>query len=243
MMLAALPLLILPRKWGMWLPGAWGRVNLFWLRWIAGVKSEITGWENIPKAGCIIAMKHQSAWETFALLPKLHDPTFILKKELQYVPFFGWFTMKFKQIPVARGKRSVALAAMMEKAKEAIEEDRNIIIYPEGTRMPAGAETRYKVGIAHMYAELGCPVIPVAVNSGVYWPRRRFFRFPGTIKAQILKPIHPGMEMGAFLQELERRIETTSSELFEEAAQETPDNIIIKEARERQRTASRATAN
>ncbi|MTI18425.1 1-acyl-sn-glycerol-3-phosphate acyltransferase [Rhodobacteraceae bacterium RKSG542] len=235
LMIVASPVFLLPRRWGVWVLPVWSHIEVFLLRWVAGVRSEVTGWENIPKGGCIIASKHQSAWETFALLPGLHDPTFILKRELRYVPIFGWYTAKFRQIPVDRGKRTLALAAMTEKAREAIAEDRNIIIFPEGTRRPAGAEPKYKFGIAHLYKNLDCPVIPVAINSGVYWPRRRFFRFPGTIKAEILPAIEPGLPMEVFMEQLQVRIENASNRLLDEAAKETPDNIIIKEARQRQR--------
>lgn len=201
------------------------------LRWVGGVKSEITGLENLPDTGCVIVSKHQSAWETFALAEYYRQPTFILKRELRWVPFFGWYLMKFRQIPVDRGKKGKALAAMGKRAAEAIAENRNIIIYPEGTRRPAGAEPQYKYGIVHLYKTLNCPIVPIALNSGVYWPRRRFFRFPGTIKAEILEPIQPGLPPEEFFKLLQERIETASERLLDEAEKDTPDNIIIKEAR------------
>lgn len=120
---------------------------------------------------------------------------------------------------------------MGKRAAQAIAEGRNIIIYPEGTRRAAGAEPQYKYGIVHLYKTLNCPVVPIALNSGVYWPRHRFFRFPGTIKAEILKPIEPGLPPEEFFRILKEQIETASDRLLDESEKETPDNIIIKEAR------------
>ncbi|SFJ91292.1 1-acyl-sn-glycerol-3-phosphate acyltransferase [Pseudovibrio ascidiaceicola] len=230
-MIACMFLFILPVRYCWWLLPFWCRVEKFLLRWVGGVKSEITGLENLPDTGCVIVSKHQSAWETFALAEYYRQPTFILKRELRWVPFFGWYLMKFRQIPVDRGKKGKALAAMGKRAAEAIAENRNIIIYPEGTRRPAGAEPQYKYGIVHLYKTLNCPIVPIALNSGVYWPRRRFFRFPGTIKAEILEPIQPGLPPEEFFKLLQERIETTSDRLLDEAEKDTPDNIIIKEAR------------
>ncbi|MDD7909474.1 lysophospholipid acyltransferase family protein [Pseudovibrio exalbescens] len=240
LMIAFVPIFFLPWRWGFWILPIWCNVNLFLLRWIGGVKSEFRGLENLPEEGCIVASKHQSAWETFALLAHLKAPSFILKRELRRVPIFGWYITKLRQIPVDRGKGSAALVSMARAAEEAIEDERHIIIYPEGTRRPAGAEPKYKYGISHLYSALNCKVVPVAINSGVYWPRHRFFRFPGTITAEILPPIEPGLEQKEFLERLERDIETASDRLFEEAAAATPDNIIVKEARARM--AARAEA-
>lgn len=242
LMIAFMPIFLLPWRWGFWILPIWCNVNLFLLRWVGGVKSEIRGLDNLPEEGCIIASKHQSAWETFALLAHLKAPSFILKRELRAIPVFGWYIWKLRQIPVDRGKRSAALASMARSAEEAINLQRHIIIFPEGTRRPAGAEPKYKYGIAHLYSSLNCKVVPVAVNSGVYWPRRRFFRFPGTISAQILPPIEPGLDQKAFLARLEQDIETASNALFEEAAAATPDNVIVKEARERQAQTAQAVA-
>lgn len=230
-MLGCLFLFVLPVRWCWWLVPLWSRTEKFLLRWVAGVKSEVRGIENIPNTGCIIVSKHQSAWETFALAEFYSQPTYILKKELRWVPFFGWYLMKFRQIPVDRGKKGKALVEMGRKASEAIAEGRNIIIYPEGTRRPAGAEPTYKYGVVHLYKTLNCPVVPVALNSGVYWPRRRFFRFPGTITAEFLPAIEPGLSPDEFFARLKGDIETASNRLLDEAEKATPDNIIIKEAR------------
>lgn len=212
------PVFVLPRKWGWPFIFSWGRVNLWLLRVIVGLKIEVRGRENIPQGGCIVAAKHQSLWETFALLPEFTDPTFILKRELSWLPFFGWYTLKMKQIPVNRGKRSAALVAMTARAREAVAEGRQILIFPEGTRRPAGGEPAYKYGVAHLYRDLACPCVPVALNSGLYWPRRKFLRFPGTVVVEFLPVIQPGLDLQAFQAQLIDEIETASDRLILEAA-------------------------
>lgn len=205
----------------------WSRANLFFLRWIAGVRVEIRGEENIPQGGFIVAAKHQSVWETFALIPHFRDPTYILKRELRWIPIFGWYTAKMKQIPINRGKRAAALAAMMEAAKEAVAEGRQILIFPEGTRRPAGGEPKYKFGISHLYRELDCPVLPVALNAGLYWPRQSFFIYPGTVILEFLPQIPAGLEQTEFFDRLTSEIETASDRLIEEArAANAPSPVL-----------------
>ncbi len=222
MMIVLLPVFLLPRKMGWPIVPLWARVNLWLLRWIVGLKIEVRGRENLPEGGYIVASKHQSAWETFALIPEFPDPTYILKRELRYIPLFGWYTAKMKQIPVDRGKRAAALAKMSEHALEAVKEGRQILIFPEGTRTPSGAEPKYKYGVAHLYKSIGCPVIPVALNSGLFWPRRGFWRYPGTVTLEFLPPIEPGLQMEAFHKTLLRKVEEASDRLIEEAAQKYP---------------------
>jgi len=143
------------------------------------------------------------------------DPIFILKRELIWIPFFGWCLSKFKMIPVDRGGRARALAQVTRRAKvELGDNGRQLLIFPEGTRRAAGAEPAYKFGVAHLYAELGLPCVPVALNSGLYWPRRRFLRRPGTIRLEILPPIAPGLDKAAFQALLQERIETASDRLL-----------------------------
>lgn len=212
------PAFLLPRKVGWPLIVFWARASLWMLRVIAGIRLEVRGRENIPDGGFIVAAKHQSVWETFALLTLFPDPTFILKRELTWLPIFGWFTMKMKMIPVNRGKRSAALRAMTVHAREAIAEDRQILIFPEGTRRPAGAEPAYKFGIVHLYRELKCPVLPVALNSGLFWPRRTFKRYPGTVIVDILPPIAPGLPNERFVPTLQEQLEKASDALIIETA-------------------------
>lgn len=217
---AALPTLLLPYRYLIGVARAWARTNLWLLRVVCGIKADFRGLERIPQGGAIIASKHQSMWETFALLPLVDDPTFILKRELMWIPLFGWFLWKAEMIPVNRGARGPALAAMTERAKAEVQRGRQIIIFPEGTRRPPGAEPQYKFGVAHLYAETGVPCVPVALNSGVFWPRRSFRRFPGTIVVQVCEPIAPGLDKSAFIARLQEVVETASAELLEEAALE-----------------------
>ncbi|PTW63298.1 1-acyl-sn-glycerol-3-phosphate acyltransferase [Breoghania corrubedonensis] len=212
------PAFFLPRRVGWPLIVLWARASLWMLRVIAGIKIEVRGRENIPDGGFIVAAKHQSVWETFALLTLFPDPTFILKRELTWLPIFGWYTMKMKMIPVNRGKRSAALRAMTADAREAIAEGRQILIFPEGTRRPAGAEPNYKFGIVHIYRELKCPVLPVALNSGLFWPRRTFKRYPGTVVIDIRPPIAPGLPGENFVSALQGSLEEATDTLLLEAA-------------------------
>jgi 1-acyl-sn-glycerol-3-phosphate acyltransferase len=219
-LVATLPTLLLPRGYVIAVARAWARTNLWLLRVVCGIRADFRGLEKIPRGGAIIASKHQSMWETFALLPHVDDPTFILKRELMWIPLFGWCLWKAQMIPVNRGARGPALAAMTERAKAEVQRGRQIIIFPEGTRRPPGAEPRYKFGVAHLYAEAGVPCVPVALNSGLFWPRRSFRRFPGTIVVQVCEPIAPGLDKSAFIARLQEVIETESAQLLEAGKRE-----------------------
>jgi len=221
------PVMLLPRRWGWWVVPTWSRILQLLMRVFAGIKVEIRGKENLPKGGFIAALKHQSAWETVSLIPLFTSPTFILKRELRWIPIFGWYTAKYRQIPINRGKRSEALAAMMEAAKEAIAEERQIMIFPEGTRRPAGAEPKYKYGIAHLYRDLKCPVVPIAHNAGLYWPRSSWLVHPGTVIVDILPPIEQGLAPDVFYQRMVTEIEEASNRLIEEARRATRPSPVL----------------
>ncbi|HEY9056745.1 MAG TPA: lysophospholipid acyltransferase family protein [Aurantimonas sp.] len=195
----------------------WARSSLWLLEHVAGIRASISGKRYIPFAPAIIAAKHQSFWDVFALLPDLDRPTFILKKELLAIPFFGWYARRMAMIPVDRARRGGAVASMIEGAEKAVAESRQIVIFPEGTRTAPGAEADYRQGVFRLYEALQLPVVPVALNSGLYWPRRQFIRRPGTIRADILEPIEPGLPRGEFLDRLRKAIETRSRELLAEA--------------------------
>ena len=212
------PLLFAPRSWSMAALKLHARFELFLLRAIVGTKIEVRGRENIPEGPCLVASKHQSAWETFALIPIFRDPALLMKRELFWIPFHGWFSHKFEMIPVDRDKGPTALRRMLREARKRIDDGREIIIFPEGTRRPAGAPPDYKTGIALLYDALGVPCVPVALNSGLFWPRRSLLRRPGTIIVEILDPLPAGLPRGEFNDELERRIEAASNRLILEAA-------------------------
>jgi 1-acyl-sn-glycerol-3-phosphate acyltransferase len=215
-LIAALPTFFMPYRAIIAVAKSWGRVNLVLLRVVAGVDCEIRGREKIPKGPIIVASKHQSAWETFALLPLIDNPVFILKRELQWIPVFGWLTIKGRMVPVDRGGGSQAIAAMIERACIELADNRQLIIFPEGTRRPAGADPRYKVGVAHLYVAGGVPCVPIALNSGLFWPRRSLQRFPGTVVAEILDPIPPGLDKETFFERLQGDIETATARLIAE---------------------------
>ncbi len=216
-LIAALPTFLMPSQAILEVAKAWGRVNLLLLRVVAGITYEIRGREKLPRGPLIIAAKHQSAWEIFALLPLFRSPTFIMKRELQWVPIFGWFTIKGRMVPVNRGAGVQALNAMTERARIELARDRQLIIFPEGTRRPVGAEPRYKFGVAHLYVAEGVTCVPIALNSGLFWPRRSLRLRPGKVVAEILDPIPPGLERDAFLARLQNEIETATARLIEEA--------------------------
>jgi 1-acyl-sn-glycerol-3-phosphate acyltransferase len=212
------PLLLAPRQWAMAALRVHSRFELWLLRVICGTKFEVRGREHLPDGPCLVASKHQSAWETFALIPLFRDPALLMKRELFWIPFHGWFSKKFEMIPVDRDKGPAALRRMLREAKKRIEAGREIIIFPEGTRRPPGAPPSYKTGIVLLYEALGVPCVPVALNSGLFWPRRTLTRRPGTIIVEILPPIPPGLPKKEFLERLEATIETASDRLLAEGS-------------------------
>jgi 1-acyl-sn-glycerol-3-phosphate acyltransferase len=213
----ALPTLLLPRRGILRLAQHWARTNLALLRIVCRIEVDWRGLENIPPGAVLVAAKHQSAWETFALLTLFRDPTFILKRELLWIPFYGWFASHAGMIPVDRGGGKTALVSMTARARAALAQGRQIVVFPEGTRRPPGAEPRYKIGIAHLYARGGAPCVPIALNSGLFWPRRKFMRYPGTITVEVLEPIAPGLPMDAFFARLQHDIESATARLVAQA--------------------------
>jgi len=216
-LIAALPTFFMPYRAIIEVAKAWGRFNRALTRMVAGIDYEIRGAEKIPRGPVIVAAKHQSAWETFALLSLFDNPTFIIKRELQWVPIFGWFTIKGRMVPVQRGAGSQTLTNMIERARIELSRGRQLVIFPEGTRRAPGAEPRYKYGVAQLYAAEGVPCIPIALNSGLFWPRRSLRRNPGTILVEVLDPILPGLDKDVFLERLKNEIETATARLIVES--------------------------
>jgi len=214
------PLLFGPRRWAMAALAIHGRFELWLLKLIVGTTFEVRGREKLPKGACLVASKHQSAWETFALIPLFRDPALLMKRELFWIPFHGWFSHKFEMIPVDRDKGPAALRRMLREAKSRIADGREIIIFPEGTRRAPGAPPDYKTGVILLYAALGVACVPVALNSGVFWPRRSLTRRPGTIVVEFLDPIPPGLPRDEFLARLTTAIETASNRLLAEAKEQ-----------------------
>jgi 1-acyl-sn-glycerol-3-phosphate acyltransferase len=222
--IAAIPTLALPRRAIIEVTMFWARTNIWLLRVVCGITVEFRGLEKIPAGPLLVASKHQSLWETFALLPLFHDPAFILKRELMWIPFFGWYARKSRMIPVDRGRGAQALAAMTACARAELAHDRQIVIFPEGTRRAPGAEPSYKYGIVHLYAETATPCLPIALNSGLFWPRRSFRRYPGTIRVEVLDPIPPGLDKQTFGETLKQVIETATARLVAEGERELTEN-------------------
>ncbi len=219
-LLVALPTLLLPRMAMIRMTQHWARTNLWLLRVVCDLKVEFIGLNKVPRGPLLCASKHHSIWETFALLTLFDDPAYILKRELMWIPFYGWCARKAGMIPVDRGAGSQALAKMTEHARTEVRKGRQLIIFPEGTRRPPGAEPKYKFGVAHLYAELGVPCLPVALNSGLYWRRRAFRRYPGTIRVELLDPIAPGLDKSEFFKRLQGDIEAATDRLLEQGRRE-----------------------
>ncbi len=193
----------LPQRLNMAVVSSWARRTLWLLRVICGTKVEFRGRENIPADGrYILAGKHQSIWETFALLAVEPNPGVIIKRELLRVPIWGWWAWKAEMIYVTRTAGTAALREIVAGSRKVLAEGRPVFIFPEGTRRPPGAPPEYKFGVVQMYKDLDVPVLPAALNSGFYWPRRKFLRFPGTIVVTFLPPIEPGLAPREFLTKL-----------------------------------------
>lgn len=221
-LLVFLPVLPFISRRAMWdkVVRSWLGVLNWQLRVICGIRTQISGQENIPPGPLLVAAKHQSAWETLALLGLFHDPAFILKQELLKVPVFGWYLTKLGMIPVDRSAGPSALRDMNRRAREAAEEGRQIFIFPEGTRRAPGAPPDYKTGISFLYASLKVPCLPVALNSGLFWPRRAFILRPGTIRVEILPAIPTNLPRAEFSTRLENEIETASNQLLHQGLAE-----------------------
>jgi 1-acyl-sn-glycerol-3-phosphate acyltransferase len=212
-------LLFCPRSWAMWGLRTWAATSVWFLRAMCGTRLDVRGRHNIPPGAVLVAAKHQSLFETFAIIPLLDDPAMVLKRELMLIPLFGWFARKFRMIPVDRGAGTTALKRLIGRAKEAVRQGRQVVIFPEGTRRTPGAPPDYKPGAVALYLNLGVPCVPLALNSGVFWPRRKFMRYPGTIIMEFLPVIPPGEPRAVFSQLLQAALEGKTAELLAASAQ------------------------
>ena len=215
--IVAIPTYALPRRAFMTVAKSWGHTTNALLV-VAGIRIDLRGLQKIPPGALLVASKHQSVWETAALLPLFDDPAYIFKRELMWIPIFGWYAWKSRMIPVDRSSRGGAIAGMIARAREEFARGRQIVIFPEGTRTAPGAPPAYKQGVVHLYADAGVSCLPVALNSGLYWPRRKFLRYPGTIVLEVLDPIPPGLDAQEFAARLTRDIEAATARLIAEAS-------------------------
>ena len=165
----------------------------------------------------LVASKHQSMWDTIVMTAILKDPAMVLKRELLWIPFYGWYAQKARMIAIDRGAAAAAIRRLVSQGKAAVAEGRPVVIFPEGTRSAPGSKLEYKPGVAALYRQLGVECVPAAVNSGLFWARRGFTRRPGTILLEFLPPIPAGLDRKTFMAELETRIETATAKLVEEA--------------------------
>jgi 1-acyl-sn-glycerol-3-phosphate acyltransferase len=191
----------------------WVRGALALLAAVVGLRHRTVGLAHRANDPAIYAVKHQSAWDTLIFILLLERPAFVLKRELLAIPFFGWCLARLRMIPVDRKGRARALKRMVAAARNAVREGRPILIYPEGTRVRPGERRPYLPGVAALYGALGLPVVPVALNSGLFWGRRSFRKRPGVITLEFLPPIPPGLPRTEFMGLLENRIETVAARM------------------------------
>jgi 1-acyl-sn-glycerol-3-phosphate acyltransferase len=199
---------------------SWARTNIFLMRVICGIKIEFRGVEKIPKGPLIVASKHQSMWETISLLRFFEAPFFVVKRELKFIPLFGLFIIKTNMVAIDRAKGGRALLAVLRRAEEEVRHGRQFVIFPEGTRTAPGAPPQYKAGVGMVYVDCGVPCLPVALNSGLFWPRRTFMRYPGTLVVEFLDPIPPGLKREEFMTRIESVIEEATSRIVTTARAE-----------------------
>ncbi len=218
--IVAIPTFAMPRSAILTLARIWAGQNSWLLRVVCNVRVEYRGVDKIPKGPLLVASKHQSMWETFGLLRFFDQPLYILKRELTQIPFFGWYVLKAGMIAVNRSAGGRALLKMVRQASDEVRHGRQLIIFPEGTRRPVGATPQYKPGIAQLYASCRVSCLPIALNSGLFWPRRTFMRYPGTLVVEFLDPVPPGLPRDEFLARISAVIEDATTRLVETGRRE-----------------------
>jgi 1-acyl-sn-glycerol-3-phosphate acyltransferase len=213
----SLPVLLHSEHGTIWISKLWAVVSLMLLRMTVGLTHEVRGRDNLPKGPVIVALKHQSAWDTIALWVLLESPAIVLKRSLAMIPVFGWYMRRGKAIVIDRKAGAKSLRPMVAAARAAVAAGRPIAIFPEGTRTPVGARHSYHPGVAALYAQLQLPIVPVALNSGLFWSRRSFLKRPGKILVEFLPTIGPGLDRRLVMAELEGRIEKKTAKLVAES--------------------------
>lgn len=211
------PILLLPRRFVVAWSLFWIDFCLWWLRITCRLTHRVGGLENMPAGPVIFACKHQSSWETLAFSRLFPGAATVMKRELVLIPVVGWAMARVGNIAVERGDGSKALRGLVKQAKATLAEGRSILIFPEGTRVAVGDERPYQVGTAALYRQLGVPVVPVALNSGLFWGRRKFIKRPGVIDVEILQAIPPGLSRDTFMTTLRERIEGATGRLVTSA--------------------------
>lgn len=213
-----LPALLFPRPATLWVVHVWCHLVTALERGIMGITYEVRGKEHIPESGSyLVAAKHFSPYETMKIHLIFHDPAIILKKELMRVPLWGWYAAKVGLIPIDRANRGAAMESLLKGAQARIAEGRPIVLFPQGTRVSIESTTKekpYKAGVARLQELSGLPILPMALNSGVFWPRKGWMKYPGKVVFSILEPIPPGKPVAEVMAEIETRIETETKKLL-----------------------------
>lgn len=221
MNIAFLPMLAFDKKWIVRGQTLWTRGTVFLLHYICGLELEIRGLEYMPRGAALIAAKHQSAFETMIFHMISRDPAMIMKKELLKIPIYGWYCKKTEMITVDRKGQAAALKSMIAQAKAALDANRPIVIFPEGTRSDLDDDdVKYQPGVAALYSQLDIPVHPVALNTGLFWPKKSFLCRPGKMVIEFLPPIKAGLKRREFMDALHMKIESKSHALVEEGRRE-----------------------
>ncbi len=222
--IAALPLLAAPPGWIMIYGRWWVQMSYVGLRWIVGLSHRVEGLENLPDGPFLVAAKHQSAWDTMIYRLLIDNMAPVMKRELAYIPVWGWLVRRAGAITVDRGGGAKAIKRLVREAMAAKKAGRRIVIFPEGTRVAPGENRPFLPGIAALYTKMALPVVPVAVNSGLFWPRRKLFgQRPGTISLRFMEPISPGLDRREFIKCLEKLISDSSDELLAAAKLENAE--------------------
>jgi 1-acyl-sn-glycerol-3-phosphate acyltransferase len=199
-----------PRKWLYWWAQYWLRINIWGLEHICGIRWQVIGQANLPDEPVILLSKHQSTWETFFFpvwMPR--ELCYVFKRELLYIPFFGWGIGLLDMIHINRAKRADAFEQVVTQGARKLSENRCIIMFPEGTRIPVGAKGQYKAGGARLAVRTGAQVVPIAHNAGEVWPKKSFVKKPGLVTVSIGPVISSqGKTPEAVLSEVETWIET-----------------------------------
>ena len=230
LMVFGLPSVLMGRGPATFMARAWAKTSLWWLKLICGTKVEFRGLERIPAGGLVVAPKHQSILETFALVLAVDNFSYVHKRELTWIPLFGWYLGAVEQISINRSSGSTALSQVTNGVAEFLNLGRRILIFPEGTRRPVGAPPAYKYGVTHLYTTLNTRVVPVALNTGLFWPRRSFLRYPGTAIIEFLPVIEPGLSREEFSQRLESAVEDSVRALVDEALRTDPTLSALVQA-------------
>ena len=203
----------------------WIAGTLWLLEHVVGITYELRGAENVPAGPAIVASKHQSAWDTMMFHRFVPSPAYVIKKELLSIPLYGAYTRKSGSIVVDRKGGPRAIKGLVRDGRAALEAGRQIVIFPEGTRTAPGVRQPYQPGVAALYHRLGVAVVPVALNSGLFWGRRSFVKRPGRILVEFLPAIPPGLDRKQFLATLEERVESASAALMAETAVDNSGDV------------------